>query len=108
MNTNRRKFLTALAAVVTVPLAALGFKSQKKWRVVKEQPLSIFEQCAPRIVDVDNSCDGSLTKAKFTPVTPDMFENLSEWSGESRLAWRQTMLKRVSQPNPMLPLAPDI
>lgn len=38
----------------------------------------LLNQCGPRIIDVSNSCDASLTKANITGITPAVLAELSD------------------------------
>ena len=56
----------------------------------------IFSQCGPRIIDVSNSCDGSLTKADITGLTPAKMEELKDTAFMEFFLYRQTTMARMS------------
>lgn len=56
----------------------------------------VFSQCGPRIIDVSNSCDGSLTKADIQGLTPETMENLKDTAYMEFFLYRQTTMARMS------------
>jgi len=56
----------------------------------------IYNQCGPRIIDVSNSCDGSLTKADIQGMTPGTLESLKDTAIGEAFLFRQTTLAGIS------------
>jgi hypothetical protein len=57
----------------------------------------IFNTCGPRIIDVSNTCDGSLTKADITGLTPATIDSmLANTAIDEAFLYRQMMLARIS------------
>lgn len=56
----------------------------------------LLNQCSPRIVNVSNSCDGSLTKADITGLTPAQIVSLGSTATDEAHLYRQMMLAKMS------------
>lgn len=56
----------------------------------------ILNQCGPRIIDVSNSCDASLTKATITGMTPKEIVDLKDKAYAESQMYRQLMVSRLT------------
>ena len=52
---------------------------------------TVYDQCGPRIIDVRNSCDGSLTKADIQGFTPKTLVDLGGIATDEAALYRQHM-----------------
>jgi len=67
----------------------------------------VTQNCQPRIIDVSNSCDGSLSKANMRGLTPGEVENLADLGYmEAAFLYRQMTMGRLAgvREDPLLDL----